>query len=99
LDKDSDFFEYLSAGPLLPSDPGCRIPSRDALCSSHRLLDRMGMMSCVTPLTHHRIGTVQFITELLGVMFFFFSNAVGLAGSILVSVLLTLLLLYACSGT
>ncbi len=33
---------------------------------------------------------------LLG-MFFFFSNAVGLAGSILVSVLLTLLLLYACS--
>ena len=34
---------------------------------------------------------------LLG-MFFFFSNAVGLASSILVSVLLTLLLLYACNA-
>jgi hypothetical protein len=31
-------------------------------------------------------------------MFFFFSNHVGLAGSILVSVLLSLVLLYACSG-
>jgi hypothetical protein len=30
-------------------------------------------------------------------MFFFFSNRVGLLGSILVSVLLTLVLLYACS--
>jgi hypothetical protein len=31
-------------------------------------------------------------------MFFFFSNTVGLVGSILISVVLTLLLLYACSG-
>jgi hypothetical protein len=30
-------------------------------------------------------------------MFFFFSNRVGLAGSILVSVVLSLALLYACS--
>jgi hypothetical protein len=31
-------------------------------------------------------------------MFFFFSNGVGIAGSILVSIAVTLLLLYACSG-
>ena len=30
-------------------------------------------------------------------MFFFFSNRVGLAGSVLVSLLLSLVLLYACS--
>ena len=30
-------------------------------------------------------------------MFFFFSNGIGLAGSILISILLSLLLLYACS--
>jgi hypothetical protein len=31
-------------------------------------------------------------------MFLFFSNHIGLAGSILVSVLFSLLLLYACTG-
>jgi hypothetical protein len=31
-------------------------------------------------------------------MFFFFSNGVGIAGSILISIAVTLLLLYACSG-
>jgi hypothetical protein len=31
-------------------------------------------------------------------MFLFFSNGVGIAGSILVSIAVTLLLLYACSG-
>jgi len=31
-------------------------------------------------------------------MFVFFSNAMGIGGSILVSIVLTLLLLYACSG-
>jgi hypothetical protein len=31
-------------------------------------------------------------------MFFFYSNGVGIAGSIIVSVLLSLALLYACSG-
>jgi hypothetical protein len=31
-------------------------------------------------------------------MFVFFSNGIGVAGSIIVSVALTLLLLYACSG-
>jgi hypothetical protein len=31
-------------------------------------------------------------------MFFFFSNTVGLIGSILISLVLTLVLLYACSG-
>ena len=30
-------------------------------------------------------------------MFFFFSNGIGLVGSILISILLSLLLLYACS--
>ena len=30
-------------------------------------------------------------------MFFFFSNGIGVAGSILISILLSLLLLYACS--
>jgi len=30
-------------------------------------------------------------------LFFFFSNGLGLAGSILISILLSLLLLYACS--
>jgi hypothetical protein len=33
----------------------------------------------------------------LRLMFFFFSNRVGLGGSIFVSLLLSLLLLYACS--
>ena len=33
----------------------------------------------------------------LGSMFFFFSNRVGLAGSIVASVLITLVLLYGCS--
>jgi hypothetical protein len=33
----------------------------------------------------------------LGSMFFFFSNRIGLGGSILVSLLITLGLLYACS--
>jgi hypothetical protein len=32
-------------------------------------------------------------------MFLFFSNRVGLLGSLLVSVGLTIILLYACSGT
>jgi hypothetical protein len=31
-------------------------------------------------------------------MFLFFSNGVGIAGSIIISVLLSILLLYACSG-
>ena len=31
-------------------------------------------------------------------MFFFFSNSLGLIGSILISLVLTLVLLYACSG-
>jgi len=31
-------------------------------------------------------------------MFFFFSNRAGIAGSVLISIVLTLLLLYACSG-
>jgi hypothetical protein len=31
-------------------------------------------------------------------MFLFFSNGIGIAGSIIISLLLTLLLLYACSG-
>jgi hypothetical protein len=31
-------------------------------------------------------------------MFLFFSNGIGIAGSILVSIAVTLLLLYACSG-
>ena len=31
-------------------------------------------------------------------MFFFFSNGFGLVGSIIVSIAVTLLLLYACSG-
>jgi hypothetical protein len=31
-------------------------------------------------------------------MFLFFSNGVGIAGSIVISILLTLLLVYACSG-
>jgi hypothetical protein len=31
-------------------------------------------------------------------MFLFFSNGVGIAGSIVVSLAVTLLLLYACSG-
>jgi hypothetical protein len=31
-------------------------------------------------------------------MFLFFSNGVGIAGSIIISILLTLLLVYACSG-
>jgi hypothetical protein len=30
-------------------------------------------------------------------MFFFFSNGLGIAGSIIISILLSLLLLYACS--
>jgi hypothetical protein len=34
---------------------------------------------------------------LRGIMFFFFSNGIGVAGSILISILLSLLLLYACS--
>ena len=34
----------------------------------------------------------------LSTMFLFFSNGVGIAGSIIISVLLTLLLVYACSG-
>jgi hypothetical protein len=31
-------------------------------------------------------------------MFLFFSNGVGVAGSIIISILVTLLLVYACSG-
>jgi hypothetical protein len=36
--------------------------------------------------------------ELACRMFVFFSNGIGIAGSILVSIVLTLLLLYTCSG-
>jgi energy-converting hydrogenase Eha subunit E len=32
-------------------------------------------------------------------MFLFYSNAVGIIGSIVVTVVLSLILLYACSGT
>jgi hypothetical protein len=32
-------------------------------------------------------------------MFFFFSNGIGLAGSILVSIIVSALLLYSCSGS
>jgi hypothetical protein len=35
--------------------------------------------------------------QALSAMFLFFSNGLGLAGSIVVSVLLSLVLLYACS--
>jgi hypothetical protein len=31
-------------------------------------------------------------------MFFFFSNGVGIAGSVIISLLATAVLLYACSG-
>jgi len=31
-------------------------------------------------------------------MFFFFSSRTGIGGSVLISIVLTLLLLYACSG-
>jgi hypothetical protein len=31
-------------------------------------------------------------------MFLFFSNGAGIAGSIVISILLTLMLVYACSG-
>src|SRR5262245_3884520 len=37
-------------------------------------------------------------TELACRMFLFFSNGIGVAGSIVVSIAVTLLLLYACSG-
>ena len=43
----------------------------------------------------HRNARVQ---RALNLMFVFFSNRVGLAGSLLVSGALTLILLYACSG-
>jgi hypothetical protein len=32
-------------------------------------------------------------------MFLFFSNGVGIAGSIIISILLSIVLLYACSGS
>jgi hypothetical protein len=37
------------------------------------------------------------VIEPLVIMFFFFSNRMGLVGSVLVSLLLSALLLYACS--
>jgi hypothetical protein len=42
------------------------------------------------------IGNRMLASALIA-MFFFFSNGLGLAGSILVSVLLSIVLLYACS--
>ena len=39
----------------------------------------------------------ELIEELASDAFFFFSNTVGVIGSILISLILTLLLLYACS--
>jgi hypothetical protein len=41
-------------------------------------------------------GTAPSLETLVG-MFFFFSNRMGLAGSIVVSLLLSIVLLYACS--
>src|SRR5262245_48412598 len=63
----------------------CRCESRSHLATGHRKLRPRERTGTKTP----RVALAD--------MFFFFSNSVGLIGSIVVSVLLTLLLLYACS--
>jgi hypothetical protein len=62
----------------------------------HSALDALADVLAKRPAETLRWGTYEQAPRLPGT-FFFFSNGLGIAGSILVSILLTLLLLYACS--
>jgi hypothetical protein len=52
----------------------------------------------IVPVRCERFGTISVAPSWLPRMFLFFSNGIGIAGSIVVSIAVTLLLLYACSG-
>lgn len=67
---------------------------------TERLATTTVPVTLTPPKMHYREASFRNIEFSLALqtMFFFFSNSMGIGGSIIISIVVTLLLVYACSG-